>query len=179
MDSVSQLGISVQKTHLKVRNNLMGSNPTNACGYMICKYIDWNGSDAMLTSIQSAGVASEVNLRITQMRKHARHLAMKPKQQKSQQGYHCLLPKRTCVLQFFLKSVLASLTLKASLRHLFTLSERESKIFFDVCRSSFHLFAGSLKSAYWLLGGHTVFWERDIALLGSFMIIRPTLGSYQ
>ena len=37
-----------------------------------CKYVDRKGLAAMLTSIQSAGVAPEVSLRITQMRKHAR-----------------------------------------------------------------------------------------------------------
>ena len=38
----------------------------------LCRYMDQKGSAAMLTSIQSAGVASEVNLRIIQMRKHAK-----------------------------------------------------------------------------------------------------------
>ena len=56
----------------------MGLNPgpgqatINACGH-VCKYVDQKGSAAMLTSIQSAGVATEVNLRITQARKHARN----------------------------------------------------------------------------------------------------------
>ena len=40
-------------------------NSTNACRH-VCKYVDQNGSAATLTSIQSAGVAPEVNLRITQ-----------------------------------------------------------------------------------------------------------------
>ena len=44
---------------------------TNACGH-ICKYVDRKGSAAMLTPIWSAGVMPEVNLRITQARKHAR-----------------------------------------------------------------------------------------------------------
>ena len=44
---------------------------TNACEH-ICKYVDQKGPAAMLTSIQSAGVAPEVNLRIRQARKHAR-----------------------------------------------------------------------------------------------------------
>ena len=43
---------------------------TNACGH-VCRYVDQKGSAAMLTSIQSAGVTPEVNLRITQVRKHA------------------------------------------------------------------------------------------------------------
>ena len=34
----------------------------NACG-LICRYMDQKGSAAMLTSIQSAGVTPEVNLR--------------------------------------------------------------------------------------------------------------------
>ena len=38
---------------------------------MICKYMDRNGLSAMLTSTQSAGVSPEVNLRITQAKKHA------------------------------------------------------------------------------------------------------------
>ena len=44
---------------------------TNACGH-ICQYVAQKGSAAMLTSIQSAGVTPEVNLRITQARKHAK-----------------------------------------------------------------------------------------------------------
>ena len=36
---------------------------TNACGH-ICRYVDQKDLTAMLTSIQSAGVAPEVNLRI-------------------------------------------------------------------------------------------------------------------
>ena len=35
---------------------------TNTCGY-ICRYVDQKGLAAMLTSMQSAGVAPEVNLR--------------------------------------------------------------------------------------------------------------------
>ena len=35
---------------------------TNACGH-VCRYVDQKGSAAMLTPIQSAGVAPEVNLR--------------------------------------------------------------------------------------------------------------------
>ena len=35
---------------------------TNACGH-VCRYMDRKGSAAMLTSIQSVGVAPEVNLR--------------------------------------------------------------------------------------------------------------------
>ena len=36
--------------------------PTNACGYMICKYADQNGSAAMLAATRLAGVAPEVNV---------------------------------------------------------------------------------------------------------------------
>ena len=39
-------------------------------GYMICKYVDQRGLAAMLGSKRSAGVAPEVKLRITQVRKH-------------------------------------------------------------------------------------------------------------
>ena len=42
------------------------SPPCNACGYIICKYVDWKGSATML----SAGVAPEVNLMITHARKY-------------------------------------------------------------------------------------------------------------
>ena len=45
---------------------------TNACRHMICKYVDQKISTGMLISKQSAGVALEVNLRITQARKYAR-----------------------------------------------------------------------------------------------------------
>ena len=38
----------------------------------VCRYVDQKFSAAMLTSIQSAGVTPEVNLRITQARKHAK-----------------------------------------------------------------------------------------------------------
>ena len=44
---------------------------TNTCGH-ICKYVDQKGSATMLTSVQSVGVTPEVNLRITQVRKHVR-----------------------------------------------------------------------------------------------------------
>ena len=55
----------------------MGSSPgpagtsTNACRH-VYKYVDQKGLAAVLTSIQSVGVAPEVNLGITQVRKHAR-----------------------------------------------------------------------------------------------------------
>ena len=48
-----------------------GSSPrtsTNACGH-VCRYVDQRGLAAMLTSVQSAGVATEVSLRITQTRR--------------------------------------------------------------------------------------------------------------
>ena len=44
---------------------------TNACRH-ICRYVDQKSSAAMLASVQSAGVTPEVNLRITQARKHAK-----------------------------------------------------------------------------------------------------------
>ena len=46
---------------------------TNACRH-VCKYMDQKGPTAMLTSIQSAGVTTKVNLLIIQARKHARDL---------------------------------------------------------------------------------------------------------
>ena len=45
---------------------------TNVFGH-VCQYVDQKGSAAMLTSIQSAG-ESEVNLRLTQVRKHEKDL---------------------------------------------------------------------------------------------------------
>ena len=50
---------------------VLAQTSTNACRH-ICKYRDQKGLAAMLTSIQSAGVALEVNLRIIQVRKHVR-----------------------------------------------------------------------------------------------------------
>ena len=44
----------------------LAQTPTNTCGH-ICKYVNQKGLAAILTSIQS-----EVNLRITQVREHAR-----------------------------------------------------------------------------------------------------------
>ena len=44
---------------------------TNACRH-VYRFVDQIDLAAMLTSIQSAGVTQEVNLRITQARKHAR-----------------------------------------------------------------------------------------------------------
>ena len=44
---------------------------TNACGH-VCRYTDQKGLAARLTSIQSAGITPEVNLRNNkQARKHA------------------------------------------------------------------------------------------------------------
>ena len=53
----------------------MGSRPTNGCGY-VCKCVYQKGSAVMLTSIQSEGLAPEVNLRITQARKHAKEFTL-------------------------------------------------------------------------------------------------------
>ena len=78
----------------------------NACRH-VCRYVDQKGSDTMLTSIQSAGVAPEVNLGITQARKHARDQPwlgnpgqMLPEVQNSGISGST---KRTYILQFFLK----------------------------------------------------------------------------
>ena len=46
-------------------------NSTNTCEH-VCRYMDQKGLAAMLAPIQSAAVTPEVNLRITQARKHAR-----------------------------------------------------------------------------------------------------------
>ena len=43
--------------------SVVGSNPTNAYVFMICKYVDWKGSAAMQATKRSAGVAWDVNLR--------------------------------------------------------------------------------------------------------------------
>ena len=56
---------------------------TNVCGH-VCKYVDQKDSVAMLTSIQSAGVAPEVNLRNSlhagdKARKRGIHLALRPR----------------------------------------------------------------------------------------------------
>ena len=65
---------------------VVGSSPglartsTNACRH-ICKNVDQKGLASMLTSIQSVGFTPEVNLKITQVRKHAEGstLALKPR----------------------------------------------------------------------------------------------------
>ena len=61
----SRSGRIVYSAVLCTQRMVMGLNPTNACGHMICKYMDWKGSAAMVASVQSAGVTPEVNLRIT------------------------------------------------------------------------------------------------------------------
>ena len=50
---------------LHVTCTVMGLNPTNGCGHMICKHVDQKDLAAILTSIKSAGVALQVNLQIT------------------------------------------------------------------------------------------------------------------
>ena len=66
---------------------------------MICKYMDWKGSATMLTSIQSAGVAPEMNLRITGKKAlKGSTLALKPRadfNRSPKQGYEKLLPSPT------------------------------------------------------------------------------------
>ena len=46
---------------------------SNACGH-VYKYLDQKGSVTILACIQSAGVAPELNLTITQGRKHAKRV---------------------------------------------------------------------------------------------------------
>ena len=84
----------------------MGLSPdptsTNACRH-VCKYMYQRDSAAMLTSIQSVDVAPEVNLRITQARKHTRIYPGFETQgrshQKSKIGVLMAPLKRTYVLQ--------------------------------------------------------------------------------
>ena len=78
---------------------------------LVHKYVDRNGSAAMLTAKRSAGVTPEVNLRNmlhageeAQVREST--LALKPRedvtravQNRGISGY----TKKTCILQFFLK----------------------------------------------------------------------------
>ena len=80
---------------------------TNTCRH-ICRYVNQKGSAAMLTSIQSAGVTPEVDLRITQVRKHTKRIhpgfetqggQMSPEVQNSISGP----TKRTYVLQKLFK----------------------------------------------------------------------------
>ena len=65
----------------------------------VCKYMDWKGLAAMLTSIQSAGVAPEVNLRIPQARKYVKGsiLALKSRAavtKSPKQGYQSVAPRK-------------------------------------------------------------------------------------
>ena len=62
----SQSGRVVYNAVLAART-AVGSSPKH-----IYKDVDWKGSAAMLTSVQSAGVTAEVNLKITQARKDAK-----------------------------------------------------------------------------------------------------------
>ena len=62
---------------------------------MICKYIDQKGLVAILTSIQSAGVTPEVNLRITLDRCH----------QKSKIGLSVAPQNKTGVLQKLIQEI--------------------------------------------------------------------------
>ena len=72
---------------------------TNACGH-ICRHVDPKGLAVMLTSVWSAGVAPEVNLRITQVRKHAKRIYPSFKIQGRQQEKDLCPPKikkKVCV----------------------------------------------------------------------------------
>ena len=94
---------------------------------MIYKYVDRKGSAALLTSIDSAGVAPEMNLRITQARKltsKGSTLALKPRADVTRslkQGYQWphekdLCPPKLkkkihlCPPKFFLKNLSGSST---------------------------------------------------------------------
>ena len=84
-----------------VSKNFHFSPGTDAYGH-IYKYVDRKGSAAILTSIQSAGVAPEVKLRITQVRKHTSEgstLALKPRAditRSPKQGYQWSHGKDLC-----------------------------------------------------------------------------------
>ena len=54
--------VQLHVVHHYIRYNREPWTSTNACRH-ICRYVDRKGLAAMLTSIQSAGVAPEVNLR--------------------------------------------------------------------------------------------------------------------
>ena len=79
---------------------------TNTCGYIIYKYVDQKGVNVMLPSKQSTGVAPEVSLMITQVRKHTSKgstLALKPRAdvtRRPKQG-HQWSHKRDLWSQFF------------------------------------------------------------------------------
>ena len=68
--------------------------PTNACGHVICKYMDRKDSTASLD------VASQVNLRITQVEKHA---SDSPCTRSPKQGYQSPYKKDVCPPNFVLK----------------------------------------------------------------------------
>ena len=108
----SRSGPVVYSTVLDVRGlDGHGFEPrtsTNACGH-ICRYVDWKGLATMLTSIQSAGVTPEVNLR------NSLHAGNKAHKQGIHPGFETQgsitkvqnrgissLTKRTYVLQKFL-----------------------------------------------------------------------------
>ena len=83
---------------------------TNACRH-VCRCVDQKGLATMLTSIESAGITPEVNLRNSmQARKHASEnstLALKPRADittEVQNGGISGLTKRTYVLQKFFQN---------------------------------------------------------------------------
>ena len=92
----------------------LAQTSTNACGH-VCMWIK-KGSAAMLTSIQLAGVAPEVNLRITQVRKHTQKKgftqALKPRADVTRslkQGYQWLHKKGLCHPKIMKKNTFSSL----------------------------------------------------------------------
>ena len=81
---------------------LLPTKSTNACGH-VCKYVDRKG-------IQSAGVTPEVNLRITQARKHTKgiHPGFETQgrhHQKSKRVTSVVLQKGRCPLKTFKKQL--------------------------------------------------------------------------
>ena len=84
--------LKVDLTLLKVFLEVRAPN-LHQCLWTSLQYVDQKGLAAILTSIQSAGVAPEVNLRITQVRKHTSDrstLVLKPRAdvtRSQKQGY--------------------------------------------------------------------------------------------
>ena len=123
---------------LCVVKTVMGLSPspawtsTNTCRY-ICKYVDQKGSAAMLTSIQSAGVTPEVNLRIIQVRKHAKGptLALKPRTDVTRSPKQWSLKKDSCPQKnFSLKKVQKyEKQCPSSNRHVFSVTSGKVSIF--------------------------------------------------
>ena len=71
---VPRMSWSGRMVYITVLAAQMIKGSSQYAGGHVCKYMDHKGLAAMLTFVQSAGFTSEVNLRLTQERKHARDL---------------------------------------------------------------------------------------------------------